>query len=163
MSKRVLIVFFLLVLSVTTGCGGGDDGNSVDTRTGIGGVVVDGSPYEEPYYLRDVSPLPLARANAKVLVFVGRAPDSRRVAETTSDANGRFFVPLPPGVYGIYAERPPHAPLPEFCATGDSVKVAADQKAEIALGHGDCDRLYLAGRTDFLITDNGRNALNTRK
>ncbi len=153
MFKRILIVFFLLALSVMPGCGGGDDGGSTgDTRTGIGGVVVDGSPYNESdYYLSEASPLPPVRPNAKVFVVERATGRLERVAETTADGEGRFFVPLPPGRYSVYTELSPSNTYPLYCATGEVVEVVSNQQARVALGHANCMGLSLSGRYDYLL------------
>ncbi len=153
MFNHILIVFFLLALSVTPGCGGGDNGdsNTVDTRTGIGGVVVDGSPYQEPYYLREASPLPPVRPNAKVFVVERATGRLERVAETTADGEGRFFVALPPGRYSVYTELPLSVTDPPYCATGEVVEVITNQMTGVALGHASCMGLSLSGRADYLL------------
>jgi len=50
--------------------------------------------------VRDHSPCPDRPLSARLTVTTG-APE-RKVAETTSDSDGRFRVPLPPGTYTVH-------------------------------------------------------------
>ncbi|MFF4361596.1 hypothetical protein [Streptomyces sp. NPDC001604] len=50
--------------------------------------------------VRDHSPCPDRPLSARLTIT--SSDPGRKIAETTSDANGRFRVPLPPGTYTVH-------------------------------------------------------------
>ena len=157
MANRAYLTLLGLLLFVPLGCGGNNDTTTDTTRkTGIGGIVVDGNPYNESNYYQRATTLPPGRANAKVVVYDRSVFPPTRIAEATSGSDGRFFVPLPPGSYAIFPDVPASVTDPSICEAGNEATVATEINGEVVLGHANCDKLQVTGQYDFLISDDGR-------
>ncbi|MEV6940812.1 carboxypeptidase-like regulatory domain-containing protein [Streptomyces sp. NPDC051172] len=98
LARAALAVLALAAALSAAGCGDAHPGASpTASDSGIKGrTMVDGGcPMA-----REHSPCPDRPLSARLTITSG-AP-ARKVAETTSDADGRFRVPLPPGTYTVH-------------------------------------------------------------
>jgi hypothetical protein len=77
-------------------------------RSGIRGVATAG-----PIFPHEIPGVENRRPLANALLLIQSAQDGKEVARQRTDANGRFQIPLPPGVYRVVPLPPnPKAVLP---------------------------------------------------
>ncbi|MBC8143808.1 MAG: hypothetical protein H7Y38_20445 [Armatimonadetes bacterium] len=93
-SQNVTVLLALTVFAALAGCGGGDYDNTDNQQTGYRGIVQEILPSGE------IIRRPGAIVGAAEEYVAGdQISYGGEVARTVADANGEFFLPLPPGRY----------------------------------------------------------------
>lgn len=108
MFKGILLLSAFSLVAMLCGCGG--SGSDTEALTAVRGVV------RETLMNGETVVIPNVTVNAHLWGTYGDEVEAGGVlTSTTADAEGRFFLQLPPGTYAVGASRQAPDPIPAGC------------------------------------------------